>query len=188
MLSVYVACWIFLQTFQTYFCIQANSVDPDQTAPKGEILPSAKCLVLSDLSYAHWSWFCHHNSRLKRFHIIFFLFLHEKICCGYPLEQSQLFEKKEEKYFKMLSAENFNRSAKHCLVTPTVVVRAGSLITWYQRPCAGKFCIKSWEDCCHNHSLTLTEICITYYDKYFFFLFKPSMVIYYVCFWCILNT
>ena len=24
-----------LQTFQTYFCIQANSVDPDQTAPLG---------------------------------------------------------------------------------------------------------------------------------------------------------
>ena len=34
MLSVIVVCWIFLQTFQTYFCIQANSVDPDQTAPK----------------------------------------------------------------------------------------------------------------------------------------------------------
>ena len=32
--SVYVVCWIFLQTFQTYFCIQANTVDPDQTAPK----------------------------------------------------------------------------------------------------------------------------------------------------------
>ena len=31
MLSVYVVCWILLQTFQTYFCIQANSVDPDQT-------------------------------------------------------------------------------------------------------------------------------------------------------------
>ena len=29
--------WIFLQTFQTYFCIQANSVDPDQTAPKGAV-------------------------------------------------------------------------------------------------------------------------------------------------------
>ena len=24
MLSVYVVCWIFLQTFQTYFCIQAT--------------------------------------------------------------------------------------------------------------------------------------------------------------------
>ena len=35
MLSVYVVCWIFLQTFQTYFCIQAKCVDPDQTAPKG---------------------------------------------------------------------------------------------------------------------------------------------------------
>ena len=33
MSSIYVVCWIFLQTFQTYFCIQANSVDPDQTAP-----------------------------------------------------------------------------------------------------------------------------------------------------------
>ena len=31
MSSVYVVCWIFLQTFQTYFCIQANSVDPDQS-------------------------------------------------------------------------------------------------------------------------------------------------------------
>ena len=30
MSSVYVVCWIFLQTFQTYFCIQANSVDLDQ--------------------------------------------------------------------------------------------------------------------------------------------------------------
>ena len=32
--SVYVVCWTFLQTFQTYFLhtgIQANSVDPDQT-------------------------------------------------------------------------------------------------------------------------------------------------------------
>ena len=31
MSSVYVVCWIILQTFQTYFCIQANSVDPDET-------------------------------------------------------------------------------------------------------------------------------------------------------------
>ena len=37
MLSVYVLCWIFLQTFQTYFCIQANSLDPDQTAPGGAV-------------------------------------------------------------------------------------------------------------------------------------------------------
>ena len=34
MSSVYVVCWTFLQTFQAYFCIQANIVDPDQTAPK----------------------------------------------------------------------------------------------------------------------------------------------------------
>ena len=33
MLSVYVVCWIFLQTFQIYLCIQANSVDTDQTGP-----------------------------------------------------------------------------------------------------------------------------------------------------------
>ena len=32
MLSVYVICWIFLQTSQSYFCILANSVDQDQTA------------------------------------------------------------------------------------------------------------------------------------------------------------
>ena len=38
--SVFVVCWIFLQTFQTYFCILANSVDPDQTAPKGCLLKS----------------------------------------------------------------------------------------------------------------------------------------------------
>ena len=37
MLSVYVVCWIFLQTFQTSFCIQANIVDPDQTAPRGAV-------------------------------------------------------------------------------------------------------------------------------------------------------
>ena len=35
MLSVNVSCWIFLQTFQTYFCKQANSVNPDQTADLG---------------------------------------------------------------------------------------------------------------------------------------------------------
>ena len=33
MSSVYVVCWIFLQTFQAYSWIQANSVDPNQTAP-----------------------------------------------------------------------------------------------------------------------------------------------------------
>ena len=37
MLSVYVICWIVLQTLQTYFCIHANSVDPDQTAPSGAV-------------------------------------------------------------------------------------------------------------------------------------------------------
>ena len=32
MSSVYVICWLFLQTCRTYFCIQTNSVNPDQTA------------------------------------------------------------------------------------------------------------------------------------------------------------
>ena len=34
---VYAVYWIFLQTFQIYFCIQANSVEPDQTAPRGAV-------------------------------------------------------------------------------------------------------------------------------------------------------
>ena len=29
---------LFLQTFQTYFCIQANSVDPDQAAPRSSLI------------------------------------------------------------------------------------------------------------------------------------------------------
>ena len=37
MSSVYVVCWIFLKTFQTCFCVQANSMDPDQTAPRGTV-------------------------------------------------------------------------------------------------------------------------------------------------------
>ena len=35
--DIYVVCWIFLQTYQTCFCIHANSVDPDQTAPRGAV-------------------------------------------------------------------------------------------------------------------------------------------------------
>ena len=31
MSSAYVVCWIFLQTFQTNFCIPANNVDQDET-------------------------------------------------------------------------------------------------------------------------------------------------------------
>ena len=45
MSSVYVVCWIFLQTYQTYFCIQANSVDPDQTAPKGAVWSGSTLLA-----------------------------------------------------------------------------------------------------------------------------------------------
>ena len=37
MSSVYAVCWISLQTFKTFFYIQANSVDPDQTAPRGTV-------------------------------------------------------------------------------------------------------------------------------------------------------
>ena len=44
MSSVYVICWIFLQTLQTYFCILANSVDPDQTAPKKQSDLGPHCL------------------------------------------------------------------------------------------------------------------------------------------------
>ena len=44
MSSAYVVCCIFLQTFQTYFCIPANSVDPDQTAPKGAVWSGPHCL------------------------------------------------------------------------------------------------------------------------------------------------
>ena len=50
MSSVYVVCWIFLQTFQTYFCIQANSVDPDQTAQQQSDLGPhwlQKCILKS---------------------------------------------------------------------------------------------------------------------------------------------
>ena len=43
MSSVFVVCWLFLQIFQTYFCIQANSVDPDQTASKGLIWVHTVC-------------------------------------------------------------------------------------------------------------------------------------------------
>ena len=48
MSSVYVVCWIFLQTFQTYFCIQANSVDPDQTAPKGAVWSGSTLFAKND--------------------------------------------------------------------------------------------------------------------------------------------
>ena len=38
-----VVCCIFLQTIQTYFCIQANSVDPDQTARSSLIWVHTVC-------------------------------------------------------------------------------------------------------------------------------------------------
>ena len=47
MTSVYVVCWIFLQTFQTYFCIQVNSLDSDLTAPRFGSTLFAKWLLKS---------------------------------------------------------------------------------------------------------------------------------------------
>ena len=44
MSSVYAACWIFLQTFQIYFCIQANSMDTDQTAVEEQSDLGPHCL------------------------------------------------------------------------------------------------------------------------------------------------
>ena len=49
MSSVYVVCWIFLQTFQAYFCIPANSVDPVQTAPKGAVWSGSTLFCRNDL-------------------------------------------------------------------------------------------------------------------------------------------
>ena len=54
MLSVYVICWIFLQTFQTYFCIQANSVDPDKIAPKQMIKQTTIVVIGSLRIKRHW--------------------------------------------------------------------------------------------------------------------------------------
>ena len=48
MSSVYVVCWVFLQTFQTYFCMQANSVDPDQTAPRGVVWSGSTLFAKND--------------------------------------------------------------------------------------------------------------------------------------------
>ena len=86
MSSVYVVCWILLQTFQTYFCMQANSVDPDQTAR-------------SSLIWVHTvskNDFWNHKQMTKQSTIVvtgalrvkgyLFLFLHENTSCGYLLE------------------------------------------------------------------------------------------------------
>ena len=51
MLSVYVICWIFLKTFQTYICIQANSVDPDQTAPRKAVWSASTLFVKMTLNH-----------------------------------------------------------------------------------------------------------------------------------------
>ena len=54
MSSVYVVRWIFLQTFQTYFCIQANSVDPDQTAPLQKWLLKSQADDKADDNSCDW--------------------------------------------------------------------------------------------------------------------------------------
>ena len=51
MSSVYVVCWIFLQIFQTCFCIQANSVDPDQTAPRGAVWSASTLFAKTTLKW-----------------------------------------------------------------------------------------------------------------------------------------
>ena len=61
MLFVYVVCWIFLQTFQTCFCIQANSVDPNQTAPKGAADLGSHCLQ---------KWLLNHKQMTKQTTIV----------------------------------------------------------------------------------------------------------------------
>ena len=48
MSSAYVICWIFLQAFQTYFCIQANSVEPDQTDPRGAVWSGSTLFAKND--------------------------------------------------------------------------------------------------------------------------------------------
>ena len=48
MSSLYVVCWIVLQTFLTYFCQQANSVDPDQIAPRGAVWSGSTLFAKND--------------------------------------------------------------------------------------------------------------------------------------------
>ena len=52
MSSVYVICWIFLQTIHIYFYIQANSVDPDQTLQKWLLKSQAD--DKGDYNYCDW--------------------------------------------------------------------------------------------------------------------------------------
>ena len=56
--SVYVVCWIFLQTFQICFGIQANSVDPDQTGPHclQKRLLKSQADDIADDNYCDWQF------------------------------------------------------------------------------------------------------------------------------------
>ena len=59
--SVYDVCWIFLQTFQTCFCIQANSVDPD---------PTARGAVWSGFPHCLQKWLLNHKQMTKQTTIV----------------------------------------------------------------------------------------------------------------------
>ena len=101
MLSVYVVCWIFLQTFQIYFCVQANSLDPDQTAPWGAVWSGSTMfakIIFKITSRWQSRWQLVIGSlRVKRqkgvqiggSRKLFLLFLRENICCGYSSEVPQ---------------------------------------------------------------------------------------------------
>ena len=56
MSSVYVFCLIFLQTFQTYFCRQANNVIPDQTAPREKRLLKSQADDKADHNCCDWQF------------------------------------------------------------------------------------------------------------------------------------
>ena len=102
MLSVYVVCWIFLQTFQTYFCIQANSMDPDQTAVwSGSTLFAKMTFKITSRWQSRRQYRIRPNYRtypykhtVKKFRslqitasVLFSLLLYKGICCGYKSMQ-----------------------------------------------------------------------------------------------------
>ena len=100
MSSVYVVCWIFLQTFQTYFCIPANNVDPDQTAPWSSLIwvhtickkcllksqaddkadDNYKCIVIGSLrvksEFRKLSQLVIHHFMQQKIHIVLMIYIH----------------------------------------------------------------------------------------------------------------
>ena len=65
MSSVYIVCWIFLQTFQTYFCLQANSVDPDQIAPGSTLFAKMTFKITSSCDWQFKGWQIYFKSKNK---------------------------------------------------------------------------------------------------------------------------